>query len=111
MRLLVVILKKTEMMNELLRELAQTGVKGATILTGMGMAEALINMEDLPLFSMLRRIMSEEDPEDSKVMLIALKDEIVSQVKQTIRSVVGSLDEPNTGVMFSVPIIEFEGLC
>lgn len=111
MQLLIVILKKTEIMNELLRELAQAGVKGATILTGTGMAEALINMEDLPLFSMLRRIMSEEDPEDSKVMFIALKDEIVPQVKQTIRSVVGSLDEPNTGVMFSVPIIEFEGLC
>ena len=110
MQLFIVILKKADVMDELIRQLARAGVKGATILTGTGMAEALVNMEDLPLFGMLRRIMSDEDPEDSKVMLIALDEDMIGKVKEIIKSSVGSFEGPNTGVMFSVPILSFEGI-
>ena len=40
MQLFIVILKKADVMDELIRQLARAGVKGATILTGTGMAEA-----------------------------------------------------------------------
>lgn len=110
MQLFIVILKKADVMDELIRQLARAGVKGATILTGTGMAEALVNMEDLPLFGMLRRIMSDKDPEDSKVMLIALDEDMIGKVKEIIKSSVGSFEGPNTGVMFSVPILSFEGI-
>lgn len=110
MQLLVLILKKYEFMDELLKHLAKSGVKGATILDGTGMAEALVNMEDLPMFGVLRRLLSEEDKEVSKVMLIVLKDEQVIETRAVIKDVIGDLKEPNTGIMFSIPITYVEGL-
>ncbi len=110
MQLLVLILKKYELMDELLKHLAKSGVKGATILDGTGMAEALVNMEDLPMFGVLRRMLSEEEKEVSKVMLIVLQDEQVIETRTVIKDVIGDLREPNTGIMFSIPITYVEGL-
>lgn len=110
MQLLVLILKKIELMDELLKQLANNGVKGATILDGSGMAEALVNMEDLPMFGVLRRIISDEEKEISKVCLLVLKDEQVVTSRETIKKVVGDFSVPNTGIMFSIPLTYVEGL-
>lgn len=110
MQLLVLILKKVEVMNELLKSLVKSGVKGATILEGTGMAEALVDMEDLPLFGVLRRILADEEREASKVMMIVLKDEQVKTTRDVIKEVIGDLNVPNTGIMFSIPITFVEGL-
>lgn len=110
MQLLVTILKKVNVMDELIKNLAKAGVKGATILDGTGMAESLMNMEDLPLFGVLRRIMTDEEREVSKVMMIVLKDNMVKDVMRIVKAVVGDMNEPNTGIMFTVPITNFEGI-
>ena len=110
MQLLVLILKKVEVMNDLIKSLAKAGVKGATILEGTGMAEALVNMEDLPIFGMLRRILSDEEREVSKVMMLVLKDEQVMQIRKVINEEIGDLSVPNTGIMFTIPINYVEGL-
>lgn len=110
MQLLVLILKKVELMDELLKQLAKGGVKGATILDGTGMAEALVNMEDLPMFGVLRRILADEEKEVCKLLLFVLKDEQIIQTRNVIKSVVGDFSIPNTGIMFSIPITYVEGL-
>lgn len=110
MQLLVTILKRASVMDELMRSLAKVGVRGATVLDGIGMAESLVHMEDLPLFGVLRRIMMDDEHEGSKVMLIALEDRIVGNVMDIVRLTVGDMSEPNTGIMFTLPIIRFEGI-
>ena len=110
MQLLVLILKKVEVMNDLIKSLAKAGVKGATILEGTGMAEALVNMEDLPIFGVLRRILADEEREVSKVMMLVLKDEQVMQIRKVINEEIGDLSVPNTGIMFTIPINYVEGL-
>lgn len=110
MQLLILILKKVELMEELIKELAEAGVKGGTILEGTGMARELANMEDLPIFGMLRRILADEDKVISKVMMFVLKDEQVMTTRTTIKKVIGDLNVPNTGIMFSIPITYVEGL-
>lgn len=110
MQLLILILKKVELMEELLKQLANGGVKGATILDGTGMAEALVNMEDLPMFGVLRRIITDDEKEISKVMMLVLKDEQVVHTRNVIKTVIGDLKAPNTGIMFSIPLTYVEGL-
>ena len=39
-----------------------------------------------------------------------MKDESILAAKEAIQSVCGSFDEPNTGVMFTVPVMHFEGV-
>jgi len=97
-------------MNELMKSLAKAGVRGATVLSGTGMADSLVNMEDLPLRSVIRRIMMDDEHEGSKVMLIALQDQIVDDVMEIVRLTIGDMNEPNTGIMFTLPIIKFEGI-
>lgn len=110
MQLLVLILKKVESMETLIRELAESGVKGGTILEGTGMAESLVNMEDLPMFGLLRRILSDEERESSQVMLFVLKEEQVKPTCKVVKKVIGDLSGPNTGIMFTLPISYVEGL-
>lgn len=108
MNLLVLILKRADLVNEICRDLAEEGVHGGTILDGVGMASVIDKMDDLPLFGMLKTLLADDD-EGVKVMLFVMKDEELEQARQTIKNVVG-LDQPNTGIMFALPVSFVEGL-
>ena len=108
MNLLVLILKRADLVNEICRDLAEEGVHGGTILDGMGMASVIDKMDDLPLFGMLKTLLADDD-EGVKVMLFVMSDEELAKARETIKKVVG-LDEPNTGIMFALPVSFVEGL-
>ncbi len=110
MNLLVVILKKADLVSEICKELAEEGVHGGTIIDGTGMASIIEKMDDLPIFGMLRSILADEDEHDTvKVMFFVMEDEEMKEARKIIRNVIG-LDEPNTGIMFGVPVSFVEGL-
>lgn len=109
MQLLVLILKKVDLMDEILKQLLEKGVKGGTIMEGTGMAKALSEIDDLPMFGMLRRLLDSNDLESSKVMMFVLKADKAVETRETIKSVI-DLSVPNTGIMFAVPITYVEGL-
>jgi len=44
------------------------------------------------------------------MILIVLKDEDVPLVKDIIHSVAGDLRGPNTGIFFTVPVMNWEGV-
>ena len=110
MQLLVLIIKNNSLVEVVIKKLAKSGVRGGTILDGTGMAQELVNMEDLPIFGMLRSLLADENKATSKVMLFVLRDEQIAEIRGIIKNLIGSLDEPNTGIMFSVPINDVEGL-
>ncbi len=110
MQLLMLILKDAERIESLMQELANCGVKGGTLLEGKGMANALVNNEDVPAFGMLRHMLSGDEKESSFVLMFVLKDEQVMRSRNTIKSVLGDLKVPNTGIMFSIPLTYVEGL-
>ncbi|MEL7648960.1 MAG: hypothetical protein AAGU76_12750 [Sedimentibacter sp.] len=105
----MVILKKIDMVDEVMQKLAETGVKGGTIVEGTGMAKALVNMEDIPIFGMLRHMLVDEEKLVSKLLIFVLKEEQVNKTRETIKKVIGDFSEPNTGIMFSIPIKDVEG--
>lgn len=112
MQLLILILKKINLTDDLIRALAEGGVHGGTIIDSTGMANVLGNLDDLPMFGMLRKVINKEDGEKEtcKTMLFVLKDSEVENARKIIRSVLGDLSRPNTAVMFSVPVTSVEGL-
>lgn len=110
MQLLVLILKKVELIDDLIKKLAESGISGGTILDGSGMATALVNMEDLPMFGILRQLLKDEEKEMCKVMMFVLKDEQVMETRRVIKNVIGNMKEPNTGIIFAIPITYVEGL-
>lgn len=110
MQLLILILKNENIVEELLHVLAENKISGCTILDGHGMGEALADMDDLPMFGTLRAMMATNHKQPSKVMLMAAKDEQIIQITNIIKSVVGDLSKPNTGILLSVPVYYCEGM-
>ena len=108
MQLLILILKDIDKVEELLKQLAEQGIKGATTLDGHGMGEALADMDDMPMFGALRTLMANKQP--SKVLLMVVKEEQLALISKIIKQVIGDLSKPNTGIMLSLPVQHCEGL-
>lgn len=109
MQLFTLILKKEELIDELMHKLFEAGIKGGTLINGEGMAKVLHNMDDIPVFGILRRAWDESDRETVKTLLLVLKDEQVDVTIKVVKEVIGDLKEPNTGIMFTMPINIVEG--
>lgn len=109
MQLLTLILKDDSVMDDILKELAEEGVRGGTIIEGKGMGEELVNMEEIPMFGMLRRVLADEQKPTCKVIMFVLRDELVVQARETIKRKI-DLNKPNTGIMFVLPITYVEGM-
>ena len=109
MKLVVLISNRIVMMENLLCGFSEAKISGATIIESTGMAQALYNMEDGAFLGSLRFFL---DPakEDNRTILMVLKEEQIPDVKRVINDVIGDLSEPNTGILFTLPIDEVEGL-
>lgn len=111
MQLAVIILKKTELVHEFMVELAEEGLHGGTILDSTGMAGELGDLDDIPMFSMLRAVVNNGGSrQESKTLLFIVKDEELSKLKKVMHRVLGDLSIPNTAVFFTVPVTSVEGL-
>lgn len=108
MQMVVVVLNKLECLEDLLTQMAQEGLLGATVLDSRGMAHILCD-ENTPMFGMLRSILN-PDRKESKTVFAVLSDEQVELARRIVRQVTGGLDKPDTGIMFSVPTMFIEGL-
>ena len=110
MQLLLLVLNEVELLDPLLEAMMAGGVRGATILNSTGMARELVSKhEDYPFFGTLR-ILLDPDREESKTVFMVVKEEEVPHVKEVIRSVVGDLTKPDTAVLFTLPVIDVEGI-
>lgn len=109
MQLLILILKQVDLMNDILKELKEAGIKGCTQVDAKGMGEALMNVEDFPMFGALRQMLNNEERENVKLLLFVVQDDEVVPTSKTIKKVV-DLEKPNTGILFSLPIYYCEGL-
>ncbi|MBE6837772.1 MAG: hypothetical protein E7509_07280 [Ruminococcus sp.] len=110
MQLIYVIMKQLNLTDELMVELANAGVKGATILDSEGMAKYLYKAENVQTLDFLKQILNKENANASKTILMAVNDDMVDTVRNTVKGVLGNFDTPNAGVMFGVPISFADGI-
>lgn len=110
MQLLVIVLNKVELLEDLMAQLAAGGIGGATILSSTGMGTTLLNSdEEIPIFGMLRKVLN-PDREESKTIFTVLKEGQLETARKIVEEVTGGLDKPNTGIMFSLPVNFVEGM-
>ncbi|MEG1776204.1 MAG: hypothetical protein RR367_06835 [Clostridia bacterium] len=110
MQVVTLVLNKTECLEELLQALLRSGIHGGTVLESTGMMRVIDQSgDDLPMFGAFRQLF---DPErkSSKTLLMVLEDSQVDTVRKVIRQVTGGLDQPDTGILFSVPALFVEGM-
>lgn len=111
MQLLYFITNRSERIPAVLARLSEAGVNGATVVSCEGMAHMLAESVEAPaFFGSLRSLFNTEETGEGKMVLAVMKDESILAAKEAIQSVCGSFNEPNTGVMFTVPVMHFEGV-
>ena len=87
MKLMVIILNKTDALEYLLEGLSASGIRGATIIDSSGMAETL----------------------SKKTIISVIKNDQLEAARKVVYSTVGDLSQPNTGILFTIPIDFVEG--
>lgn len=108
MKLLVFVLNNEEFLEEVLEAYVEAGVTGATILDSEGMGRFLAY--EVPLFAGFKEFMKGNKPYNKTILSVVRDDGTVKQVRSLIDPLVGGLDNPGTGIMFTVPVDWVSGL-
>jgi len=103
---LFLVLNETDYLDEILARFVDVGVQGATILDSQGMASALASSRgrDFPLFGSLKTLMEGARPYNKTIFTVVDSEQLVERVVEAVKDVLGDVDHPSVGFMFSVPI-------
>jgi hypothetical protein len=108
LKLLVVVLNKEELLDEVLSAYVEAGIDGATILDSEGMGRFLTY--EVPLFSDFKGFMKGNKPYNKTIFSVVREEAAITRLRKLLDSVVGGLAEPGTGIMFSLPVDFAAGL-
>jgi nitrogen regulatory protein PII len=108
MKLLVFVLNNEEFLEEVLEAYVEAGVTGATILDSEGMGRFLAY--EVPLFAGFKEFMKGNKPYNKTILSVVRDDAVVKEVRSLINPLVGGLDNPGTGIMFTIPVDWVSGL-
>lgn len=111
MLLQVLILRQVDLLPELLSEFTRIGVQGSTVLDCDGALQVLgqASVDAPPIFASLRKFLN-PDQEHNKMVLTVTSEEMYPALRKAVGSVIGDIEAPGTGIIFTVPITNVEGL-
>lgn len=108
MQLLIIVLNKIECLDRILKRFGDEKIPGATILDSKGMAMELGQIDELRFLGSLRMMLNPAHSESKTIFMVIDKDKI-STVSKIVNEVTGGLNNPDTGIMFSVNVDYTEG--
>lgn len=108
MELVVIVLNKTDLLDEILSLFMKYKIKGATVLDSSGMGHLIANQ--FPMFSMFAEL-GEEREANSKTIFTVVQDEVErNEVLSIAESICGDLTQPDNAIFFSVPVNFAKGI-
>jgi nitrogen regulatory protein P-II 1 len=108
--LLVAIIDDTSKIWDVLDAWKRLGVGGATILDSGGLRRMQDLRDDLPLFPSVRDLLNKSEAHH-RTILSVLEDNVdVEAVVRATENIVGPLDAPHTGILFTLPVLKVWGL-
>ncbi len=112
MQMLMIVLNRVEKLTPLLDAFMERGLGGATIIRSDGMIKVLEkNIENYPILGSLRHILQNgEERKSNRTIFMLLPEDRIEEAKQTVRSVVGDLSEPDSAIMITLPVLSAEGM-
>jgi hypothetical protein len=111
MQFFVLVLNREECLEPILEGMLAAGFSGATILNSTGMMRVLDSDDnvDQPMLGLLRHFYSPER-KTSKTLFTLIEDDKRDEVMKIINEKTGGLDQPDTGIAFSLPVSFVEGV-
>jgi hypothetical protein len=113
MYLILMVLNDPDRLEELLIAWEEKGVQGATVLfsTGLGRISQRRGMrDDLPLMPSLEDFYEAPDDLSRTLFTVVPARETVESLVTAARKVIGNLEDPDTGVLLVLPVLEAYGL-
>ncbi len=107
MKLLILVLNKVEMLEEVLEGYLEVGISGATIIDSVGMGHIL--SEEVPIFAGLRFMFAGAKPHN-KTVISVIQDEKEDEAIKILKNILGDLREPGVGIVFVLPVDRVEGI-
>ena len=107
MELLFYVMSNVDVLDDLLEDFSQEPGFRATIIDSMGMAHML--NDSGYFFGGLRDLLNQSQVNSKTIMMVLEKDSVQKAVS-IIEKNVGDLTEPDTGVVFTVPISYAKGI-
>ncbi len=106
MELLVLVLNKVELLDDVLSFYVEAGVSGATVIDSVGMGRIIAT---IPIFAGFRDLMVGNRP-SNKTILAAVDSSMVPELIEGIEKILGSISEPGTGLILTLPINTLKGM-
>ena len=107
-KLLVFVLNREELLEEVLEAYVEAGIDGATILDSEGMGRFLTY--EVPLFADFKQFMKGSKPYNKTIISVVRHEERIARLEGLLDSVCGDLTQPGTGILFTVPVDYCRGL-
>jgi nitrogen regulatory protein PII len=108
MKLLVFVLNREELLDEVLEAFVEADVPGATVLDSEGMGRLLTY--EVPLFAGFKSFMKGNKPYNKTIFSVIDRQEKVEKLVKLIEQLCGDLATPGTGILFTVPVDYVKGL-
>ena len=107
MQLMIIVLNRSEYLDEVLETFLELGISGATVLDSTGMGQIIA--QDLPIFAGFKNVFSVAQP-NNKTILTAVKNDEIDRVLDAVEQVTGSFETQGVGIAFTLPIDKFRGI-
>jgi nitrogen regulatory protein PII len=107
MQLLVAVINREELVDDILAGFIELGITGATIVESKGMGHVL--SREVPIFAGVRSLAAMSRPANRTIFCLA-DDAKVEAAIGLIQEVCGSLDLPGAGIVFTLPVGRVVGL-
>lgn len=108
MKLFVLVLNRTEKLDDLMSAYAREKICGATIIDSMGMARELYGAhhaeEEISFFGSVRKYLTDDSRKTSKTIFTVLREDQIDTIIRITEEVVGNFSEPDVGIMFCLPL-------
>lgn len=108
MTLLVFICNQPDMLDEVLEGFVEVGVTGATVIDTVGMGQILST--EVPIFAGFRSLFRGASTVNKTILSVIDEPAKVQGVLDMIDEIFGGLDQPGSGIVFTVPIENVRGL-
>jgi len=111
MHLLVLVLERNEVLPDILEKLYDVGVTGTTVLNSVGMGRLLAQYgKDSTVGKLVKEKLRKGNYTNKTLFAVIRSDEILFDAIDTIQEIVGDLEKPDTGIMFTIKLDKVFGL-
>ena len=108
MQLLIAVINQEEKLDDILSGFLELGITGATLIDSEGMGHVLSH--DIPIFAGLQTLISRSRPQNTTIFSVIDSEEKVEGAIALLTEICGDLDDPATGIVFTLPVNRVQGL-